>query len=261
LTNETIHPEGNVRPALAVYEELARMIDYAALAPEFSEEQISQACDVAKKYRVARLTVRPSDLDMAAAWMKGSGTAIATTVGYPHGSETTAAKLYAVRDALQRGARAIETVLNRGKLASRQFRYLESELMQMAQECRRAGAELIVDFEVGLLPEDLRVIACKIAKRADVHWVRGGSLYGTGGHAEEDLQFLGARLGDVVQLDAGSAVRTLHDALRAHEIGCAGFQTTDPGAILDAWNAELKRREADLAQRTQKSAENAETPS
>lgn len=223
LTNETTTPS---------YQDLARMIDYAALASAFSEEQISHACDVAKQYEVARLTVRPSDLDMAAAWMKGSGVTLATTVGYPHGTETTAVKLYAVRDALGRGAKSIATALNLGKLFSRQFRYLESELTQMAQECRRADAELILDFDLGSLPEDLRVIACKIVRRADVHRVRVGS--------EEDLQYLAARLGQV----EAAAIDTLPDALRARELGCSGFQTTDPRPILDAWKAELTAKSA-----------------
>lgn len=224
LTNETTTPS---------YQDLARMIDYAALAPAFSEEQISHACDTAKQYEVARLTVRPSDLDMAAAWMKGSGVVLATTVGYPYGTDTTAVKLYAVRDALGRGAKAIETALNRGKLFSRQFRYLESELMQMAQECRRAGAELILDLELESLPEDLRVIACKIARRTDVHRLRAAS--------EQDLQYLSSRLEQV----EAAAITTLPDALRARELGCAAIQTTDPRPILEAWRAQLTTENAE----------------
>ena len=209
------------------------MIDHAALAPALSEEQVSQACETAKRYQVGRFTVRPSDVDAVAGWMRGSNTVVGTVVGYPTGFETTAVKLYAVRDALQRGAKAIETVLNHGKLASRQFRFLESELIQMAQECRRANAELIVGLQPGL-PEDLRVIACKIARRADVHWVRAASL--------DDVAFLTQRLGDNVQLDAGVSVGTLDEALRVHEMGCSGFQTGDPAPILEAWTAELKSR-------------------
>lgn len=235
--------EQNARPPLATYEDLARMVDCAAVAAGLSEEQIARACDAAKRYRVARMTVRPSDLDLVTNWMRHSGIPVCATVSYPHGADTTAAKIYATSDALRRGAKAVETVLNLGKLVSRQFRYIESELMQMAQECRRAGAELIVDFELGTMPEDLRVIACKIAQRADVHWVRAATLSGPGEYAVEDLQFIAARLGDSVRLDAGPAVRTVADVQRAYDIGCAGFQTTDPGLVLEAWTAELKRRE------------------
>jgi deoxyribose-phosphate aldolase len=242
------NPEENTRPALTTYEDLARMIDYAVLAPNFSDEQIAQACEVAKKYRVARLTVRAADLDLVTKWIEASGIPVSASVSYPHGAETTAAKLYAVRDAIQRGAKGIETVLNLGKVISRQFRYVESELQQMATECRRSGATLIVDFELGYLAEDLRVIACKIAKRTEVHRVRAGSLFGPGNYSVEDLRFLAAKLGDAVELDAGPTVRTVDDALSAYDTGCVSFQTTDPVPLLEAWNAELRRRAEAQAQ-------------
>ncbi len=238
----------NARPPLAAYEDLARMVDYAALAPQFSEEQVAQACEVARKHRVGRFTVRPADLDLVTQWMKGSGIPIGTTAAFPHGAETTSAKLFAVRDALQRGAKSIETVLNLGKVISRQFRYVESELQQMAQECRRAGAELIVDFELGWLAPDLRIIACRIAKRAEVECVRAGSVYGPGQYTVEDLELLSSKLGDFVKLDAGPSVRTWDEALRAYQAGVSGFQTTDPGPLLEAWSAELDRRKQEATQ-------------
>jgi deoxyribose-phosphate aldolase len=233
----------SVRPPLASYEDLARMVDYAALSPNGSEEQVAKACEMARRYRVGRFTVRPADLDLVKQWMQGSGVPIATTAGYPHAAETTAAKLYAVSDALRRGANAIETVLNLGKTVSRQFRYVESELMQMGQECHRAGAELIVDLELGWLAPDLRVIACRIAKRAEVDWVRAGSLFGPGQYGIADLQFLAAKLGDLVKVDAGPSVDTVDEALAAHASGAMAFQTASPAPLLDAWTAELKRRE------------------
>ena len=236
-----------VRPPLAAYEDLARMVDYAVLAPNLSEEHVSRACEAARKHRVGRLTVRPADLDLVISWTRGSGVPIGTTAGYPHAAETTSAKLYAVRDVLQRGAKAIETVLNPGKMVSRQFRYVESELLQMAHECHRAGAELIVDFEMGWLAEDLRVIACRIARRAEVDWVRAGSLYGPGQYGYDDLRFLAGKLGGAVKVDAGPAVATLDEAMNAYQAGAAGFQTADPGHLLESWAMELKRREAERA--------------
>ncbi len=235
-------PIQNARPPLASYEDFARMVDYAAVSPNGSEEHVAKACETARKYKVGRLTVRPADLDLVVQWMQGSGVAIGSTVSYPHGSDTTSAKLFALRDLLQRGAKAIETVLNPGKVISRQFRYVESELLQMAQECRRAGAELIVDLEISWLPQDLRVIACRLARRAEVDWVRAGSLFGPGQHTAQDLQFLTGRLGEVVKVDAGPMIHTIEEALETYQDGVQGFQSADPAPLLEDWMAELKRR-------------------
>lgn len=243
MTESTV----SVRPPLVSYEDLARAIDYAVLDPNASEEQVSDACHSARKLGVGRFTIRPADIDLVTQWMSGSSIPIGTTAGFPHGSETTAAKLYQVADALRRGAKAIETVLNPGKTISRQFRYVESELAQMAQECHRAGAELILDIEWGWLSPDLRVIACKLARRAEVDWVRVRSLYGPAGEA--DLPFLAAKLGDLVKLDAGGTADTVEKVLAAHAAGATGFQSPNPAPLLDAWSAELRQRANPAEQR------------
>ncbi len=235
----------NVRPAPAAYEDLARMVDFAVVSPDVSDDQMARACERAKAGGVGRLTVRPADLDMVCRWMDGSGIPVGAVVSYPHGGDTTAVKLFAVRDALGRGAKAIETVLSPARMISRQFRYLESELLQMAQECHRAGAELIVDFELGWLPADLRAIACRLAKRTEADWVRPASLYGPA-YTSEDVQLLTSKLGDRVKV-SGAWPATIEAALAAHASGVAGFQSTDPEPLLTAWRTELKRRELEAA--------------
>ena len=129
-----------------------------------------------------------------------------------------------------------------GKMVSRQFQYVEMELIQMAQECHRASATLTLDIEFPTLAADLRVIVCKIAKRSEVDRVRAVSAHGQGTPSREDLEFLAFKLGDLAALDAGGWVRTLEEAMWVHEAGAASFQTTNAPAILDAWTVELKRR-------------------
>ncbi len=235
-------PVENTLPGLSSYEDLAGMIGLAALAPELSDDQVAEACSTARKYRLARLTVRPADLDSVVNWMRGSEVRVGAAIGYPYGGDTTAVKLYAVRDALQRGAKAIETVLSPGQALSRQFRHLESELIQMAQECRRAGAELTVAVNLAWLPADLRVIACRLAKRAEVDWLRAGTVFDAAPPSPEDLSFLASRLGDAVKLDAGPAVTSLEDVQRIRDAGAVAFQITRPEPLLDSWLAELKQR-------------------
>src|SRR6185295_6172996 len=108
------------------YEDVAGMIDHGALAPERSETDVRVACEVARHYRVATVSVRPSDIELAIRWMEGSGVRVASVVSFPHGSATTTVKLYATRDLLQRGAKEIDAVLNVGKVISGQFQYVES---------------------------------------------------------------------------------------------------------------------------------------
>lgn len=238
------HPEAaedNPRPPLTTHEDFARMVDYGLLAPTLGEPQVHQGCEVARRHGLAAVTVRPADVQLASRWMEKTNVRIGTVVSYPHGDATTAVKIYDTRDLLQRGARHIETVLNLGKMMSRQFQYVEMELSQMVSECHRAGAILILDLEIGWLAHDLRVIACKIAKHSEVDVVRAGSLYGPP-YAMEDLQFLVTRFKDRARIDAGPSIRKFEEALAMYELGCDTFQTTDPVPLIEAWQQELARR-------------------
>ena len=55
------------------YEDIAGMIEHPVLRPEFSEEEVHTGCEIARQYRIAAVTVRPSDVDLAVNWMRGSG--------------------------------------------------------------------------------------------------------------------------------------------------------------------------------------------
>lgn len=220
-------------PEGLAYEDIAGMIEHEVLRPELSEEDVRASCEIARKYRVARVCVRPSDVDLAVGWMEGSGVTVSSIVSFPHGWSTTSAKLYETRDLLRRGVKGIDTALNLGKIVSRQFQYVEMELQQMAQACHEAGAILTVAFENAFLTDDLKTIACRIAKRVEADYARTAAPYSL-----DDICLMHRLCGDRVKLKAGG-VETLSDVFAVREAGCARVTTVATGAILEALKKEL----------------------
>lgn len=227
------------RPPLATYEALAKMIDHSLLRPELTEEQVLEGCRIAQDYNVASVTVRPSDVDLAVRRMSGTAVPVGSVAGFPHGSQTTAAKLYEARDLLRRGAREIDMVINIGKLISRQFQYVETELVQMAEACHDAGAILKVIFENAYLTDELKIVACKISTNAGCDFVKTSTGFAPTGATIEDLRLMRAHSGPNVQVKAAGGVRTLERALEVYQAGCSRFGATATSAILDAWKARL----------------------
>ena len=227
---------------LATYKDVARMIDFPLLAPAFSESQISDGCDLARRYQIGSVTVRPSDAQLAVKWMESSGVRVSSVAGFPHGNETTATKLYAIRDLIGRGVVEIETVLNTGKLTSRQFQYVEMEMMQLVEECHKAQIKLRVTIETHWLAHDLKVIGYKILKRAGVDSVRAAGVFGPAPYSIEDLQFMAQKFSGHLELDAGRGAKTLDDVKALHQLGCARLALVQPAPVLDAWKAELEER-------------------
>src|SRR4051812_12216105 len=207
--------EQSSRPALSTYEDLASRAGLELLDPVLSEEHVHGAAQSARSLGLGFVTVRPCDVALVSKWIQGGPTGVSSAVSFPSGHDTTAGKVFAVRDLLQRGATGIETVLNIGKMVSRQFQYVELELLQMSQECHRAGATFTVILEMPYLAPDHRVIACRIATRVEADFIRAQSSRHGSTCDPADLAFLFARAGDA-KLDAGP-VETLEQAFAAYD--------------------------------------------
>ncbi len=224
----------------ATYEELAGMIEHSLVRPDMTEDQVSAGCRMAYEYRVAAAMVKPCDVDIAVRILDGSGVAVASVAGFPHGSSNTATKLYEGRDLLRRGAKEISLVVNFGKMISRQFQHVETEIMQMAESCHQSNAKCKVIFETGFLNDELKIILCKILKRAGADFAETSTAFGPAGYRAEDAAFLKTYLRGRALIKASGGIRTLEHALAVHADGCARFGTTQTEAILDAWKAHLK---------------------
>src|SRR5437588_806349 len=228
------------RPPVTRYEELARMIDDSMVRPELTDEQIAEGCAIARQYGVASVTVRPGDVEFAVRAMEGSGIVVGGVAAFPHGSSTTATKQYEVRDMLRRGAKEVDAVINIGRLRSRQFQHVETELQQLADACHEQGAILKVIFETAYLNDDLKVIACRICGRVRADFIGTSTGFAPTGYTAADLELLRGHTNPSVQLKANGGVRTLDNALEAYQAGAARIGATATAAILDAWKARLK---------------------
>ena len=164
-------------------------------------------------------------------WLPGSALHLSAITGTPHGYSTTAAKLYEARDLLRRGVHQLDTVMNTGKLVSRQFQYLETELQQMSDSCHQSGAVLAVNLESEFLNEELKILACRIARRAGVDYVGTNDL--------ADVPFLRTHSRDRLKIKSCAPTPDLATALAFRDAGCSRIQMTDPSQVLEAWKAQV----------------------
>ena len=83
---------------------IAKTIDHSLLKPEMTRDEVRQGCEIAKKYDVASVCCKPSDVAFCAEILKGTDVEIGTVVGFPHGSSTTATKVFETKAAIADGA-------------------------------------------------------------------------------------------------------------------------------------------------------------
>ena len=227
---------------LVTYEDLASRLDWHVVAPELTDDDVLRACEEARRLGVATLVVRPSDLEIATRILNSSSVRVGAVCGYPHGSTSTAVKLYEVRDVVRRGAKQVECVLNIGRTISRQFQYVETELLQAVEFCQRDGATLNVVLELPYLPDDLRHITLRIAKRIGAEFVTTATDHAPRPTTLADVALLVAHQGFRIRVKAAGGINTLAEAQAFLQAGCERLGSTQAPAILAEWQAELERR-------------------
>jgi deoxyribose-phosphate aldolase len=137
------------------------LLDYSLLRPEWTEGQVIDACEKAARLVLRAVIVRPCDVDAAVR----TGVRVGSVCGWPFGDQTTGVKLYETRDLLRRGAREIDFVLNPSRLLSRQFQYIEMELLQAVEACHKEGAVIKIVFPAGVLNYETKLVGARICSR------------------------------------------------------------------------------------------------
>lgn len=211
-----------------VHEDLAHRFNLSLTAPEWTTAQVVERLENARRYSIASVTVRPCDIDLAVRTLSGSSVRPGAAVGFPHGSSSTGVKLYEIRDLLRRGATLIEMVVPLSKLVSREFPYVQTELLQAAELCRKERVLLKVAIASPHLTEEMKIVACRCAERAAVEMVQCAS---------EDVALLRKHLPEEIVIEAAGEIETLPQILDLQSAGCTHVSTQSFAKILDAWKS------------------------
>ena len=86
-------------------------VDHTLLSQTATWAEIKTICDDGIKYGCASVCIPASYVKQAAAYVAGK-IAVCTVIGFPHGSNTTATKVFETEDAVKNGADEIDMVIN-----------------------------------------------------------------------------------------------------------------------------------------------------
>ena len=90
-----------------IYEDLAKMVDHSLLQPNLTEQDIINGCEIAIKYNVNLVMVRPFDVPMATKITEGVDVGVASTVGFPHGVNLSKIKYHEANFAIINGVKVL----------------------------------------------------------------------------------------------------------------------------------------------------------
>lgn len=220
------------------YEMIARRIDHSLLNPTLTPDEMKEGCRLALRYEVASVCIKPFGVAMAAKILAGSPVAVGTTVGFPHGGHSTAAKVFETERAIDDGATEIDMVVNIGQVIAGDWDAVRAEIAAITEACHRRGAVVKVIFENCFLNDEQKRTLCAICGEVGADYVKTSTGYGSGGSTFEDLVLMRQAAPPQVKLKAAGGVRTLDDAIRCAEAGCDRIGASKTAEMLD----ELKQR-------------------
>ncbi|MGM0620299.1 MAG: deoxyribose-phosphate aldolase, partial [Bacteroidota bacterium] len=79
--------------------ELAKMIDHSILHPTMTDEDLKRECEVAKKYDVASVCVKPYAVKQAVELLKGTDVLVGCVIGFPAGNSAIPVKVFETENA------------------------------------------------------------------------------------------------------------------------------------------------------------------
>jgi len=218
--------------------DIAKMIDHSLLNPTMTASDLEKGIAIALQYDVASVCIMPYYLRRCAERLRGSSVKASTTIGFPHGGHTTAAKVAEANKALDDGGQELDMVVNISAVLSGDWDYVQCDLRAVIGLTHARGQKVKVIFENCYLNDQQKIRLCEICGELGADWVKTSTGYGTGGATLDDLKLMRKHSPAHVQVKAAGGIRDLDAALAVRAIGVTRFGCTRTVDVLE----ECKRR-------------------
>lgn len=220
-------------------EDIAKMIDHSLLNPTLTVNELESGCRLAADCNVASVCIMPYYLKRCAEVLKGTTVMPSTTIGFPHGINTTAVKVAEAERALDDGGRELDMVVNISKVLSGDWSYVRQDIKAVIDVTHQRGCKVKVIFENCYLQDEQKIKLCQICGELNADWVKTSTGYGSGGATTEDLVLMRKHTPAHVQVKAAGGVRSLERVLEVRALGVTRVGATRTLDILQTCKSQL----------------------
>ena len=226
---------------ISTADEVVSLFDHAILHPTYSDAEMLEQLDSLRRYPIASVCIKPYAVRMAVEALRGTGIAVGTVIGFPHGSVLPEVKAAEAEAAFRDGAVDVDVVVNAGKVLSGDWRYIRSDLEPVVAVTRAHKGVIKIIFETDYLKDDgLKIRLCEICNELGVDYVKTSTGfgfvkqrngYGYDGATEHDVILMRRHAAANVGVKPSGGVRTLEHVLRLIELGATRIGTASTVSI------------------------------
>src|SRR5690606_20678302 len=156
---------------------------------------------------------------------------------FPHGTQSTAAKLAEAEDALANGAEELDMVVNVGRVLSLDAAYVRAEIASILDAAHARAVPVKVIFETCYLEERHKRALAELCAELGADWVKTSTGFGPAGASLADVRLLRRAVPASVGVKASGGIRTLEQVLELLPY-VTRIGTSHTRAILEAHRRE-----------------------
>ena len=212
---------------------IAQAIDHAVLKPTATKQDLIDGAAIAKKFEVASLCVRPSDIQDAAELLKGSDVILSTVIGFPHGTTSSQTKIIESLDALNNGAKELDVVWNIGRAKSGDYEYVKADLVPIISFAHSHDAKVKIIIESSVLTDEEIIKACEVCNEIQPDWIKTSTGFAGGGATIETIELIKKHIDPAIQMKASGGIKSREMAEAYLELGCTRLGLSGTADILN----------------------------
>lgn len=198
---------------------ISAFIDHTILRPDCIAEDIKKVCFEAIEHRFFSVCVPPYYVREAARILEDKPVKVATVIGFPMGYDPTAAKVEAIKRAIDDGADELDVVINICAVKNRQWNFVRNDIDSMTTAAHIKGKIIKVIIETGMLTEEEIRKVCELCLEIKPDFVKTSTGYNVEGASVFAVRLLREILGDAIRIKASGGIRDRETALQMIEAG------------------------------------------
>ena len=224
--------------------ELAQKIDHAVLGPLGTQKKIKEGLALAEKYNVASYCVMPHALFLISEQLKAS-VKLCTVIGFPQGGSTIKCKLFEIEEAIKKGAKEIDVVVNIANLLSNDWKYIENEVSLLTNFVHEQHCLIKVIFGNAFLSKEQIIRLSEICSLKKVDFIKTSTGYDYIKNSQGKTEAVGALLEDIrlmrqsasseIKIKASGGIKTYQQVIQLSEAGADRIGTSSTQEIIETY--------------------------
>ncbi len=220
----------------------AKYIDHTLLKADATDVDVAQLCEEAVECGFASVCISPCHVAQASKLLYGSDVAVCTVVGFPLGNQTTEAKAFEARQAIESGADEIDMVVRLGAARAANFESVLEDIRRVVAVAETAVVKVII--ECCLFDDETKRRLTEIVALSGADYVKTSTGFAASGATLEDVSILSQVASARIKVKAAGGIRDWPTCQAMLAAGASRIGTSAGVVILQQWreNAELPCR-------------------